>query len=234
VLFRSQLGLESTNPAIESLGEGRSSFAGFAIGLAAICVLFQQPILFQTLTICWIIVFAGRVIHFLVDGGFREKVLFNLLRLVLAGGLAGYSFVQNGLPEFQFALPTSNMGWVPFIAAVITILFGMIAFVLPRMALAMMRLRTNDSVISAKGEPRGMLAGFYLGVGGVLAMNPDVVGVPGVFIGFALATCWTLTAFGRMISMLSDRGNNLFNWISLLMELALAALPLVVIFNLVQ
>ena len=42
----------------------------------------------------------------------------------------------------------------------------------------------------------------------------------------ALGFSWLFTAFGRIVSMLSDRGNTLYNWISLLIELALAGLPL--------
>ena len=34
------------------------------------------------------------------------------------------------------------------------------------------------------------------------------------------------TAFGRLISILSDRGATLYNWIWIVLELVLAALPL--------
>ena len=34
----------------------------------------------------------------------------------------------------------------------------------------------------------------------------------------ALGFSWLFTAFGRIVSMLSDRGNTLYNWISLVIE----------------
>jgi hypothetical protein len=49
----------------------------------------------------------------------------------------------------------------------------------------------------------------------------------------ALGFSWLFTAFGRVVSMLSDRGGTLFNWTSLLVELGLAALPLLYVFGLV-
>ena len=42
----------------------------------------------------------------------------------------------------------------------------------------------------------------------------------------ALGVSWGFTAFGRLISMLSDQGNTLFNWISVLIEAGLAFMPL--------
>jgi hypothetical protein len=42
----------------------------------------------------------------------------------------------------------------------------------------------------------------------------------------ALGLSWAFTAFGRLVSILSDRGSTAYNWISLLIELALATLPL--------
>ena len=49
----------------------------------------------------------------------------------------------------------------------------------------------------------------------------------------ALGFSWLFTAFGRIVSMMSDRGNTLFNWISLVVELVLAALPLAFAFGFV-
>jgi predicted membrane channel-forming protein YqfA (hemolysin III family) len=69
------------------------------------------------------------------------------------------------------------------------------------------------------------MAGFYLGVGlcAILLAQP--------FIYLTLGVSWLFTAFGRIISMLSDRGGTAFNWVSLVVELALAALPLAFVFG---
>ena len=64
------------------------------------------------------------------------------------------------------------------------------------------------------------MSGFYLGLGlcCILLAQP--------LLYMALGFSWLFTAFGRVVSMLSDRGNTLYNWISLVIELVLAALPL--------
>ena len=69
-------------------------------------------------------------------------------------------------------------------------------------------------------EARATMAGFYLGLGicCILLAQP--------LLYMALGFSWLFTAFGRVVSMLSDRGNTLYNWISLVIELVLAALPL--------
>ena len=69
-------------------------------------------------------------------------------------------------------------------------------------------------------EARATMSGFYLGLGlcCILLAQP--------LLYMALGFSWLFTAFGRVVSMLSDRGNTLYNWISLVIELVLAALPL--------
>jgi hypothetical protein len=48
-----------------------------------------------------------------------------------------------------------------------------------------------------------------------------------------LGASWGFTVFGRLISMMSDRGNTLYNWISVIIEIALAAGPLLFAFGFV-
>lgn len=228
------LGLEGTMKHPEGIGAGRSNFGGFMVGLAVTCILFQQPILNQALTISWAIAAFGKLVHLLFDGGLAQKPIINVGRFVLACVLAGYSYAQSGLPEYQMVTPENQTTLLPWIAAAITFLFGALSLLLPKGMLAFMRITHKGGVESANGEPRGILAGFYLGVSALLLMNPDVLAVPGMFVGFALGLGWVMTAFGRMISMLSDRGNTLFNWSAMIVELVLAGLPLVVIFNLVK
>ena len=47
----------------------------------------------------------------------------------------------------------------------------------------------------------------------------------------ALGFSWLLTAFGRILSMMSDGANTPFNWASVVVELVLAALPLAFAFG---
>ncbi|TIQ02288.1 MAG: DUF4345 domain-containing protein, partial [Mesorhizobium sp.] len=44
---------------------------------------------------------------------------------------------------------------------------------------------------------------------------------------------WLFTAFGRLLSMMSDGANTPFNWVSIVVELVLAALPLAFAFGFV-
>ena len=230
------VGLEGTERHPEGFGDGRSTFASFAIAVSLMCILFQQPILFQMLGLSWLLIAVGRVLHFVLDGGFREKLFFNLFRIVVSVGIAVRLYLENGLPEMvlspQVSMPVGLAQQLPFVAAVITFIFGLISLFTPRWALKIVRMQAKPEVQSGWGEPRGLLAGFYLAVGGLGLLYPDVTGVPGLFIGMTIGVCWILAGFGRMIAILSDGCNNLFNWISLIMELALALLPLVVIFNL--
>ena len=58
------------------------------------------------------------------------------------------------------------------------------------------------------------MAGFYLGLG-----------LCCILLGrsrcstWRSAVSWLITAFGRVVSMMSDRGNTLYNWVSLVVEL---------------
>jgi hypothetical protein len=69
------------------------------------------------------------------------------------------------------------------------------------------------------------MSGFYLGVGlcCILLAQP--------LLYMALGFSWLFTAFGRLVSILSDRGNTLYNWVFVLIDLALALLPLGFVFG---
>ncbi len=120
--------------------------------------------------------------------------------------------------------PTNLGDQASFVFAGVTILFGIVLLFLPAISLRILRLRPVDSHPEAVGEARAM-SGFYLGLGlcAILFAQP--------FIYLALGVSWIFTAFGRLVSMLSDRGNTLYNWISLVLELALGLIPLAAFFG---
>jgi hypothetical protein len=122
--------------------------------------------------------------------------------------------------ELAFPWPYSQGEWMAWWAALVTILFGCVLFFAPRIGLRILRLQTLPDHPEAVGEARATMAGFYLGLGiaCILLAQP--------LLYLALGLSWALTAFGRLVSILSDRGNTLYNWISLAIELILAALPL--------
>lgn len=129
--------------------------------------------------------------------------------------------------ELAFPWPVSNGEWLAWGSAAVTVLFGLLMFFAPRITLRILRLQTTEAHPEAVAESRATMAGFYLGAG----LCALLLGQP--FIYMTLGLCWLFTAFGRIVSMLSDRGNTLYNWVSLVVELALAALPLGFAFGLV-
>jgi uncharacterized membrane protein HdeD (DUF308 family) len=118
--------------------------------------------------------------------------------------------------EFAFPWPLSQGEWL----AVVTVLFGLLLLFAPGVSLRVLRLQPASDHPEAIAGARATMSGFYLGTGlcCILLAQP--------LLYMALGFSWLLTAFGRIISMLSDRGNTLYNWASVIIELALAALPL--------
>lgn len=122
--------------------------------------------------------------------------------------------------ELAFPWPMSDGEWLAWWAAVATLLLGLLALFAPRLTLRMLRLRTDPDHPEAVAEVRSGIAGFYLG----LALACILFAQPMLYL--ALGLCWAFTAFGRMVSMMSDRGGTVYNWTFLALDIALAALPL--------
>ncbi|MCB1458613.1 MAG: hypothetical protein KDJ48_05005 [Nitratireductor sp.] len=208
-----RMGLSGSPAHPEAVGEGRSSFAGFLIGLPVSALLFGQPDIHAAIGLAWLLASGGKIINIVVDGARSMSVL---VRLALATALAAICIWHYGLPEFAFAVPQLRADWLVDAVSAITLLFGLISLALPGTALSIMRMAPVD--VGSVGEVRGALAGFYLATGAV------VLGGGSVLMALALGVCWIMTGFGRMIAMLSDRANNVFNWLSLLFELGLGGL----------
>jgi hypothetical protein len=123
--------------------------------------------------------------------------------------------------EFEFPWPLSQGEWLAWSSAAVTVLFGLILFFAPGLSLRILRLQTTPNHPEALSEARATMSGFYLGLGLCAILY------------IALGLSWALTAFGRLVSMMSDRGNTLYNWVSLVLEIVLAAMPLVFALGLV-
>ncbi|MCT8999339.1 AGROH133_08824 family phage infection protein [Chelativorans intermedius] len=122
--------------------------------------------------------------------------------------------------NFTFPWPYSQGEWLAFGAAAFTVLCGLVAMFAPRLTLRLLRLEVPELHPRALSEPRALLGGFYLGIG----LSALVFAQPLIYM--ALGVAWGLSAFGRIVSMMSDRANTLFNWIALLVTLLAAGLPL--------
>ncbi|MFU0505057.1 AGROH133_08824 family phage infection protein [Pseudaminobacter sp. NGMCC 1.201702] len=122
--------------------------------------------------------------------------------------------------EFAFPRPFTQGEWLAWCSAAVTVLLGLLLLFGPRLSFRVLRLQTVEGHPEAIAEARARMAGFYLGLGlcCILLAQP--------LLYMALGFSWAFTAFGRVVSMLSDRGNTFYNWVLLAVELVLAALPL--------
>ena len=65
----------------------------------------------------------------------------------------------------ELYLPTTPGEWLAYAVAVITVLFGILLFFLPRLSFRILHLQTRPDRPDAIAEARGTMAGFYLGCG---------------------------------------------------------------------
>ncbi|MGD9913806.1 MAG: DUF4345 domain-containing protein [Rhizobiaceae bacterium] len=110
-----------------------------------------------------------------------------------------------------------------FVCAGVTAFLGLMFLFLPNVSLRMTGLQAARA--EGLGAARGPMAGFLLGTGltAILFAQP--------FLYLALGVCWLFTAFGRLVSILSDRGGTIYNWLFLILELALGLIPVAVFFG---
>ena len=120
----------------------------------------------------------------------------------------------------EFYWPMTQGEWLAWSSALVTIGFGLVLMFAPRLSLRILRLQTAPNHPEAVAEARATMAGFYLGVG-ICAM---LFAQPLIYL--ALGGGWAFTAFGRIISMMSDRGVTAYNLVSVVIEILLAAAPL--------
>ncbi|MEO5759975.1 MAG: DUF4345 family protein [Mesorhizobium sp.] len=118
--------------------------------------------------------------------------------------------------DFAFPWPMSQGEWAAWSSAVVTLVFGLLMFLAPRIGFKIMRIQPVPEKPEAIAEGRSAMAGFYLGVGicCILLAQP--------LIYMTLGFCWLFSAFGRLLAMMSDGANTPYNWVSVVIELALA------------
>lgn len=218
----SHIGVLPVDKHPEAFGEGRSTFSGFLILLGALCFFTKEPNLIFVLGVAWGIAAFGKLLQIFADGA-RERSVF--IRFTLALFFCAVCIAYAGLPNYSTNLDVALVNIVASVSAFLTLCLGLLCLFAPSFAGSLMRLRSNVVVEGAIGEIRGNVAGFYI------ATSLAVLFIGGTHSIVALGLCWLMTAFGRMVSMLSDKANNLYNWVSLLVELLLAALPLSVVFG---
>lgn len=128
----------------------------------------------------------------------------------------------------EFVLPETNADWLPFIAGAVTMLVGLVGLFAPRALLRLLKLQPLPVRPEAVAEARSTIGGFYIGTGLMTVLQFSQP-----FIQIMIGGAWALAAFGRLVSILSDRGGTVFNVAVLVLQLALAAMPLASAFGLV-
>ena len=119
----------------------------------------------------------------------------------------------------QLYFPTDLGEQLAYCSAAFTALIGFIMMFAPGYAYRFLKLQVREGRPEAYAEGRSM-GGFYLGFGlvAILLAQP--------MIYLALGASFAVAAFGRILSIMSDRGSVILNLLLLVVQAALAALPL--------
>ena len=131
--------------------------------------------------------------------------------------------------ELAFPLPQTNADLMTYGVGAFTALFGLFALFAPLTMLRALRLTTHSAHPEAVSEIRSTIGGFYLGIGLMVLMFFEQWTMP-----LMLGVAWLFAAFGRLVSILSDKGSTFYNLVFLLLDLVLAGLPLAAAFGLIQ
>jgi hypothetical protein len=122
--------------------------------------------------------------------------------------------------EFAFPWPVTQGEWLAFVSATVTVFLGAVLLFAPGLSFRLFRLQPKAEHPEAYAAARANMAGFYLGLG----LSSLLLAQPLLYM--ALGFSWLFTAFGRIVSMMSDQGNKLSNWLWLVFDLVLAGLAL--------
>lgn len=131
------------------------------------------------------------------------------------------------MENLTFPWPQSQGEWLASASAAATVLLGLVFLLAPRIGLRLRRLKAAADYPGAFAAARGPMAGFCLGVG----LSAIFFDQP--FVWMTLGFGWLFTAFGRLVSITSDRGAALHNALWLIVEVVLGALPLAFAFGFV-
>ncbi|MDJ0613872.1 MAG: hypothetical protein QNJ29_09345 [Rhizobiaceae bacterium] len=233
----SYMGLRARPDKPEAIGEGRSSFAGPLLAVALCCLLLQEPIALQpglnfVLALGWTFAALGRVLQMVFDGGWRKRIR---VRFALAVALAILAWVHADIPTFwcfetglvNCYSPQSTFEWLLYMVALLTLVLGLVALFLPKLALRILRLESRMRYPFGVGEPRGTLAGFYTSLGLTVLLMPQ----PLDFVALMLGAAWLLTGVGRALSMVVDRGFTPYNIAGMVFELGIGTALLGMMFR---
>ncbi|ANL73955.1 hypothetical protein AMC83_CH04035 [Rhizobium phaseoli] len=128
--------------------------------------------------------------------------------------------------EFEF--PTEFGEQLAFGAAAFTAFAGFVIMFAPGLAMRVFGLAPRGERPEGFSELRSM-GGFYLGLGlAAVVLSPQ----PLIYTAFGAA--FAMAAFARIVSILSDKGSTYLNYLLLVVQAIIAALPLLYVFGFLQ
>ena len=127
----------------------------------------------------------------------------------------------------EFYIPTETGEFLAFCAAAVTSLIGLLFLFAPGIAYRAVGIDLRKGGGAAMPRRARPWAAFISG----LVLQRLLLAQPMVYL--ALGAAFALAAFGRILSMLSDSGNTVVNWLLLTVQIVLAALPLAYVFGFV-
>jgi hypothetical protein len=130
-------------------------------------------------------------------------------------GLRLHTTFQKAFAMISIYWPQTLGESLGFGVAVFTALLGLVAFIAPRLAFTIARIKAR--VPDAIAEGRASFGGVFLALGlGTLILAQPLVTL-------VLGGVWAMTAMGRIVSMIFDRSFSAYNLAATVLELALAA-----------
>ncbi|QRM53425.1 DUF4345 domain-containing protein [Sinorhizobium sp. BG8] len=124
----------------------------------------------------------------------------------------------------EFYVPTETGEFLAFSAAVVTALIGLLGLFAPGLALRLSGLELRDSNSEGLAAARS-IGGFHAG----LAIAALLLAQSWIYL--AMGGAFALAAFGRILSMMSDRSFGVKSLILLFVQGILAGLPLAYVFG---
>lgn len=197
-----------------AVGELRP-IGGFMAGLGLAGFLFDQPVIYVMIGVCWALAAFGRLLS-MMSASDRSNGLFNFVFLILqvalaAGGLTWLFDVWTG--GFGIEMPTDQAGFLVFVAAAATAVIGFLCMFAPGLMMMAAGLSIGEGRSRIIASVRA-LGGLLLGAGGVtiLAANP--------MCELALGSALAVSIFGRILALIFETGRYIFQAIALIASIA--------------
>ncbi|KRB63034.1 hypothetical protein ASE04_00655 [Rhizobium sp. Root708] len=111
-----------------------------------------------------------------------------------------------------------------FCSAAFAVLAGLIIMFAPGYSMRLFGLQPREGRRDGYAELRST-GGMYLALG----LTPIMLAQPNVYLVFGAS--FAMAAFARIISLLSDKGSTILNYLLLVVQIVLAALPLAYVFG---